>query len=129
MRTMCLVAVLAAFASAHAPLDPPAVDEAALASRLFDMTKPAPGERAVIVFDPTCYPGITNRLREALHARGVQTFAIAEDTPAMVAGYIDDDAAGARRERDVVETWRPVFQRSDTGGRPAATATTRAGRC
>jgi hypothetical protein len=93
-------------------IEPPAVNEAALASRLFDATQPSPGERAVIVFDPGYYPGITERLRNALHARGVDTYAIVEDTPAMVASYIEDDDRHNRRERDVVETWRPVFQRA-----------------
>jgi hypothetical protein len=95
------------------PLDPPAVDEAALAARLVEMVQPAAGERAVILFDPTYYPGITSRLRESLHARGVQTYAISEDTPAMVASYIDDDAAHNRRERDIIDTWTPLFERSD----------------
>jgi hypothetical protein len=94
-------------------VDPPPVDEAALAARLFEMTKPSPGERAIILFDPTYYPGITTRLREALHGRGVQTYAIAEDTPAMVATYIDDDPVHDRRERDVVETLLPLFRRAD----------------
>ena len=96
-----------------APLDPPPVDEAALAARLLEMTKPATGERAIILFDPTYYPGITNGLREGLHARGVQTFAIAEDTPAMVAAYREDGPAHSRREREVIETLRPLFQRAD----------------
>jgi hypothetical protein len=77
------------------------------------MTKPAPGERAIILFDPTYYPGITNRLREGLHARGVDTYAIVEDTPAMIAAYMDDDTVHNRRERDVVETLTPLFQRAD----------------
>jgi hypothetical protein len=85
------------------------VDEAALAA----LTQPTSGERAVIVFDPTYYPGITSRLRESLHARGVQSYAIVEDTPAMIASYIDDPAAATRRERDVVATWLPVFEKAD----------------
>src|SRR5262245_12308447 len=103
---------MALSARTSSPVDPPAVDEAALASRLFEMTKPTAGERAVIVFDPTYYPDITTKLREALHARGVQTFAIVEDSPAMVASYMGDAAAHDQREREIVDTWRPVFQRS-----------------
>lgn len=76
-------AIVSALSQGSTIADPPPVDEAALAARLFAMTDPAPGERAVILFDPTYYPGITGRLREALHARGVQTYAIVEDTPAM----------------------------------------------
>jgi len=93
--------------------DPPPVDEAALAARLVEMAKPSAGERAIILFDPTYYPGITARLRESLHARGVQTYAIVEDTPAMVATYINDETIPNRREADVVETLEPVFQRSE----------------
>jgi hypothetical protein len=116
MRIVLILAAITTVLAAQespTPVDPPPVDEAALAARLADMTKPAPGERAVILFDPTYYPGITNRLRETLQARGVYTYAIAEDTPSMIAGYIDDDVAHNRRERDIIETWRPVFQRAD----------------
>lgn len=105
--------LIAALSQDTAVVNPPPVDESALATRLLAMTDPAPGERAVIVFDPTYYPGITNRLREALHARGVQTYAIVEDTPAMVAAYINDDPAHNRRERDIIETSKPLFDRSD----------------
>ena len=115
MLVASLVASLRATALAQDPpvLDPPPVDEAALATRLVEMVQPAAGERAVILFDPTYYPGITSRLRESLHARGVQTYAIAEDTPAMVASCLNEPGAGARRERDIIETWLPVFERSD----------------
>ena len=113
-RPLLAVAMtIAALSQETTVVNPPPVDESALAMRLFAMTDPAPGERAVIVFDPTYYPGITNRLREALHARGVQTYAIVEDTPAMVAAYIDDDLVHNRRERDVIDTWKPLFDRSD----------------
>ena len=98
---------------APAPVDPPPVDEAALANRLLEMTQPARGERAIIVHDPTYYPGITTRLREALHARGVQTYAIVEDTPAMIASYLDNRQEAERREADIIATWLPVFKASD----------------
>ena len=54
-----LVALTAAtLAQDPAPrIDPPPVNEAALAARLLDMTKPSRGERAIILFDPTYYPG------------------------------------------------------------------------
>jgi hypothetical protein len=92
--------------------DPPAVDEAALARRLFDMTQPQPGERAIIVFDPTYYPGITTRLREALHDRGVHTYAVVEDTPAMIDTYLGKPPADAKREQDVVAALLPLFRSS-----------------
>ena len=95
------------------PLDPPPVDEEALARRLFEMTRPAAGERAIIVHDPTYYPGITNRLREALQAAGVQTFAVQEDTPAMMERYMADDALADRREQEVVSMYRPLFRAAD----------------
>jgi hypothetical protein len=105
---------LASLLAQDAPaIDPPPVDEAALAARLLAMAQPVAGERAVIVFDPTYYPGITTRLRESLQALGVQTATIADDTPAMVASYSSDDPTHDRRERDVIETWLPVFERSD----------------
>jgi hypothetical protein len=116
MRTVLAVVLFAAALGAQerpAPLAPPPVDEAALASRLVEMTKPAAAERAIILFDPTYYPGITDKLREALHARGVQTYTIVEDTPSMVAAYRNDGLAHASRERDVVETLGPLFERAD----------------
>jgi hypothetical protein len=110
-----LVALTAAtLAQDPAPrIDPPPVNEAALADRLLDMTKPSRGERAIVLFDPTYYPGITTRLREGLHERGVQTYTIVEDTPDMVLTYRDDDAAHDTRVEDVVETLRPLFKRAD----------------
>ncbi len=111
-----LLAVLGFAASAQeatAPIDPPPVNEAALAARLLAMTKPAPGERAILLFDPTYYPGITTRLREALHNGGVQTYTLVEDTPEMVARYRNDEQAHERRVEDVVETLGPLFKRAD----------------
>lgn len=110
-----LVALTAAtLAQDPAPrIDPPPVNEAALAARLLDMTKPSRGERAIILFDPTYYPGITTRLREGLHQRGIQTYTIVEDTPDMVLTYRDDDGAHDTRVEDVVETLRPLFKRAD----------------
>ena len=94
-------------------VDPPPVDEEALARRLFEMTRPSPGERAIIVHDPTYYPGITNRLREALQSAGVQTFALQEDTPAMMERYMADDALAERREQEIVSMYRPLFRAAD----------------
>jgi hypothetical protein len=94
-------------------VDPPPVDEEALARRLFEMTRPSAGERAIIVHDPTYYPGITSRLREALQAAGVQTFALQEDTPAMMERYMSDDALADRREQEVVSMYRPLFRAAD----------------
>lgn len=93
--------------------DPPPVDEAALATRLFEMTKPEPGERAIIVHDPTYYPGITNRLRDALHRRGVHTYVLVEDTPEMIATYLNRSPEGGRREEDIVAALRPLFRAAD----------------
>ncbi len=93
--------------------DPPPVNEAALADRLFRMAAPAPGERAILVHDPTYYPGITSRLREALHNAGVHTYLVVEDSPAMISAYIDDPVKAERREADVIEMLRPVFKRAD----------------
>ncbi len=109
------IAMLAFTASAQstAQVDPPPVDEAALVQRLFDMVKPSSGERAIILYDPTYYPGITTKLREALHAKGVNTYVIVEETPAMVATYIDNDVEHRKREDDVVATLLQVFKSSN----------------
>ena len=109
------IVMLASMSSAQSPsqVEPPPVDEAALALRLVEMTKPSAGERAIILYDPTYYPGITTKLREALHNRGVQTYAIVEETPAMVATYINKDVEHMQREQDVVTTLLPIFRRSD----------------
>jgi hypothetical protein len=108
----CMLAV-ATGAPAQVMADPPPVNEEALAARLFEMTRPSPGERAVIVYDPTYYPGITNRLRDQLHLRGVQTVLLVEDSVAMIASYASDARARDARERAVLATLTPLFERSD----------------
>ena len=94
-------------------VDPPPVNEAALAARLLDMVKPSSGERAIIVYDPTYYPGITARLREGLQQRGVFTYLLVEDSPEMIAQYINRPGAADRRENDVVAALLPLFRASD----------------
>lgn len=100
-------------APSGAPSDLPPVDEAALVARLIEMAKPQPGERAIVLYDPSYYPGITTGLRDALSALGVNSLALVEETPAMRAAYADDEAAQRRREQDVVDTLRPVFETAD----------------
>ena len=65
-RLLLAIAILGCSTALRAQpeLDPPPVNEEALARRLFAMTRPTRGERAIIVADPTYYPGITNRLRQ-----------------------------------------------------------------
>ncbi len=115
MRNVVLIlCVLASATNAGAQsLDPLPVDEAAFAARLIEMAKPTRGERAIIVYDPTYYPGITDRLRAELLRRGVNSYAIAEDTAAMNDQLDEDSPEHRARERDVVETLLPVFERSD----------------
>ncbi|MBC7896241.1 MAG: aminopeptidase [Cytophagaceae bacterium] len=107
------VITCAAAAGAQSPIDPPPVNEEAITRRLFEMTRPGAGERAIIVADPTYYPGITNRLRELLHAAGVAVNVIQDDLPSIVATYYSDTAAVEKREREVIESLLPLFQRSD----------------
>lgn len=111
-RPQALVASSALQPSATV-IDPPAIDEAALVTRLVSMTQPTRGERAIIVFDPTYYPGITNGLRDELNRRGVDTYVLVEDSQEMIRSYIEDDAAHDRREAEVIETLRPLFTRAD----------------
>jgi hypothetical protein len=96
-----------------AVIDPPPVDEAALVTRLVSMTQPSRGERAIIVYDPTYYPGITNGLRDELNRRAIDTYLLVEDSQEMIRSYMDDDAAHDRREAEVIGTLRPLFQRAD----------------
>ena len=91
-RPQALVASSALQPSATV-IDPPAIDEAAVVTRLVSMTQPTRGERAIIVFDPTYYPGITNGLRDELNRRGVDTYVLVEDSQEMIRSYIEDDAA------------------------------------
>lgn len=115
---VCLCAVLLSgvpwlsIAAQTTPLEPPPVNEAALVERLVDMVQPSCGERAIILYDPTYYPGITARLREALQSRGVQTYVLVEDPPALVNQYTGTPEH-ARREQDVIATLLPVFRESD----------------
>lgn len=103
----------AATAVAQPPIDPPPINEEAISRRLFEMTRPNAGERAILVADPTYYPGITNRLRELLHAAGVAAYVIQDDPPSVVSTYYADTVARDKREREVIDTWLPLFQRSD----------------
>lgn len=89
------------------------MDEAALSTRLADMTRPGRGERAIILYDPTYYPGITTRLREELHRRGVFTYVLVEETPAIIESYADDETRHARQELDAIEALTPLFARAD----------------
>lgn len=105
---VCLGVPTAAF-----PQDPPPVDEAALAMRLADMTRPSAGERAIILYDPTYFPGITTRLREELHRRGAFTYVLVEETPGIIASYLEDDERHARQEQDAIDALKPLFAGAD----------------
>ena len=94
-------------------IDPPHVDEAALAARLVAMTQPTAGERAIILYDPTYYSGIATRLREQLHRRGVFTYALVEESPAIIETYLEDDLRHERQEQDAIATLKPLFDRAD----------------
>lgn len=93
--------------------EPPPVDEAALVRRLVDMAKPQAGEQAILLYDPTYYPGITTALRDALSERGVHSYALVEETAAMLASYVGDEEQQPKREQQVVETLLPLFQAAD----------------
>ena len=115
LPTLALALALIAQSPAGTPppqIDPPPVDEAALAQRLLEMTKPQPGERAVVLYDPAYYPGITAKLRAALQERGVNSYAFVEETTEMLDGYVRDEQAQRRREDEVVATLLPVFRAS-----------------
>lgn len=99
--------------AAQSPVDPPPVNEQALAERLFAMVAPMAGERAIIVHDPTYYPGVTSRLRDSLHRAGVHTYLLVEDSPEMIARYLGDRDAARRREADVIAALRPLFRAAD----------------
>jgi hypothetical protein len=94
-------------------LEPPSVNEAAIAARLVDMTKPARGERAILLYDPSYYPGITLRVREELHHLGVHTYLLVEDSPAMIRSYLGKSPDHDLREQEVLSMLQPLFQASD----------------
>lgn len=110
--TLILAALLGAVPGRAQSIDPLPIDEAALATRLFEMASPTRGERAVIVYDPTYYPGITNRLREMLLERGVNSYTLAEDTAGMIAQLPEDGPAHRAREGDVVDSLLPLFEQA-----------------
>ena len=113
--TLAACAAIPATALSQA-LDPPPVDERALAMRLADMTRPSAGERAIILYDPTYYPGITTRLREELHRRGVFTYVLVEETPAIVESYLDDDERHAPGAGGIWQRRRSCEQRDHLCG-------------
>ena len=122
-RRRRIAALLGFLAAAAAPLpaaegagglvQPPPVDEEALAARLVAMAAPAAGERAILLYDPTYYPEITERVRRELHRRGVQTTLLVEDDEEMTALDLADPGRRERRERDVVATLGPLFAAAD----------------
>jgi hypothetical protein len=115
-RTAGLLVLAAALSpaarSTEAPAPPP-IDEAAFAGRLLEMAAPVAGERAILLYDPTYYPGVAERLRLELHRRGVQTYLLVEDSPEMTALDLADPARRERREHDVVATLGSLFDRAD----------------
>jgi hypothetical protein len=113
LATALAVAIASYGALAARGVDPPAVDEAALAERLLAMAAPSAGERAILLYDPSYYPGITERLRLALHERGVQTLLLVEDSPEMTALDLADEARREVREREVIATLEPLFDAAD----------------
>jgi hypothetical protein len=106
-------AVLVSAEARAAALEPPPVDEPALAARLLEMTQPTRGERAILLYDPTYYPGITMRVRDALHERGVHTTLLVEDSADMIQSYIGRTPEHGLREQEVIATLGPLFHASD----------------
>ncbi len=101
-------------ASGPAQAELPPIDAAAIARRVVGSLKPAPGERAVIVYDPTYYPELARAIQSELHRAGVYPIvALTFDPPEIVRGLEADPAAEAKGADDVVALLRPVFEKSD----------------
>jgi len=92
----------------------PLIDAAQIAKRVVSSLRPAAGERAVIVYDPTYYPGLARAIELELNRAGVYPIvALTFDPPEVVRGQAADPAGEKKREEEVVSLLRPVFEKAD----------------
>jgi hypothetical protein len=107
--------ILTAALCAEPPLiQPPPINVEALTKRLLEMTKPSPGERVLMLYDPTYYPEITHRLEEELLKRGLFVAKFSEvGRPGLVWLNSLDRAKQLAQEDAAVRLQGPMFQRAD----------------
>jgi hypothetical protein len=106
-----LVAVAAGGAAAAEPLPP--IDAAAIAKRVVGAVQPAPGEAAVLVFDPTYYPELTRAFAVELDRAGAHPVLALAESPLEVLGPLFADPGAARRREDaLIALLEPVFRKA-----------------
>lgn len=105
-------AVLAA--QAPAPAELPAIAHAQIAQRVVASLRPAPGERAVLVYDPGYYPELARAIQEELNRAGVHPIvALTFEPPEVVRAWAARAGEAKKREEEVVSLLRPIFEKAD----------------
>jgi leucyl aminopeptidase (aminopeptidase T) len=90
----------------------PPIDAARIAKRVVGSLRPAAGERAILVYDPTYYLDLTRAMQMELTRAGVHPIiGLTFDPPDVVRALGADPAR--KREEEVVSSLRPVFEKAD----------------
>jgi hypothetical protein len=92
----------------------PPMDAPRIAQRVVAALRPAPGERAIIVYDPSYYPELARGIQLELTRAGVYPIAaLTFDPPEMLRALAADPAKAKEREEQVVSLPAPVFEKAD----------------
>ena len=91
----------------------PPIDGPALARRMATTLRPAPGERAILFFDPGYYPELAAAVEREFAAAGVDHFLASSFDPPEVVHAADSRGEGARRQDEFVAWLAPVFAKAD----------------
>ena len=91
----------------------PAVDAGRIASRIVSSLQPAPGERAILVYDPLYYPEIAEAIQAGLRAAGANPVVLLRfDPPAIVQAEAAGTIPAAGIEERTVAFLRPLFDQA-----------------
>ncbi len=92
----------------------PPINARALGKRVVDSVKPATGERAILVYDPTYYLELARTVEQELtHAGVAPLLALTFDPPEVVEAFAPNPAAVKKQEEEFVSLLRPVFEKMD----------------
>jgi hypothetical protein len=91
----------------------PAIDAVRIAGRVVASLQPAPGERALLVYDPLYYPEIAGAIQAGLRAAGANpVVALNFDPPDIVGGEAAGTLPAEGIEERTVAFLRPLFEQA-----------------
>ena len=91
----------------------PAIDAGRIASRIVSSLQPAPGERAILVYDPLYYPEIAEGIQAGLRAAGANPVVLLSlEPPAIVQAEAAGTIPAAGIEERTVAFLRPLFDQA-----------------